>query len=128
MSKRRRAELLRAVASQSTLGSDVSQDVSNMHANQGDHLIVEGKKSAALSERRDRRGTRSRRRPPYVVRWTDGHEGLTYPGPDAHVLPEKWHPTTTCRRPAGRDRPNRYKRNDLARVCVSPSPHGSAAS
>ena len=26
---------------------------------------------------------------PYVVRWTDGHEGLTYPGPDAHVLPEK---------------------------------------
>jgi hypothetical protein len=24
--------------------------------------------------------------PPYVVRWSDGHEGLTYPGPDAHVL------------------------------------------
>jgi len=27
--------------------------------------------------------------PPYVVRWTDGHEGLTYPGTDAHVLPGK---------------------------------------
>ena len=23
--------------------------------------------------------------PPYLVRWSDGHEGLTYPGPDAHV-------------------------------------------
>ena len=26
--------------------------------------------------------------PPYVVRWSDGHEGLTYPGPDAHVIPK----------------------------------------
>jgi Domain of unknown function (DUF1918) len=25
--------------------------------------------------------------PPYVVRWSDGHEGLTFPGPDAHVRP-----------------------------------------
>ena len=23
--------------------------------------------------------------PPYLVRWTDGHEGLMFPGPDAHV-------------------------------------------
>jgi hypothetical protein len=23
--------------------------------------------------------------PPYVVRWSDGHEGLVYPGPDAVV-------------------------------------------
>lgn len=25
-------------------------------------------------------------RPPYLVRWDDGHEALTYPGPDAHLL------------------------------------------
>ena len=25
--------------------------------------------------------------PPYLVRWSDGHEGLTYPGPDAYVVP-----------------------------------------
>ena len=25
--------------------------------------------------------------PPYVVRWNDGHEGLTFPGADAHVVP-----------------------------------------
>ena len=25
--------------------------------------------------------------PPYVVRWGDGHEGLVYPGDDAHVVP-----------------------------------------
>ena len=25
--------------------------------------------------------------PPYLVRWADGHEGLTFPGPDAHVVP-----------------------------------------
>lgn len=24
--------------------------------------------------------------PPFVVRWSDGHEGLVYPGPDAHVV------------------------------------------
>jgi len=23
--------------------------------------------------------------PPYLVRWSDGHEGLVYPGSDAHV-------------------------------------------
>jgi hypothetical protein len=23
--------------------------------------------------------------PPYFVRWGDGHEGLVYPGPDAHI-------------------------------------------
>ncbi len=25
--------------------------------------------------------------PPYLVRWSDGHEGLVYPGPDAHIAP-----------------------------------------
>jgi len=27
--------------------------------------------------------------PPYVVRWSDGHEGLMFPGADAHVVPRK---------------------------------------
>ena len=26
--------------------------------------------------------------PPYVVRWADGHEGVMYPGADAHVVPQ----------------------------------------
>jgi hypothetical protein len=25
--------------------------------------------------------------PPYVVRWSDGHEGLMFPGADAHIVP-----------------------------------------
>ena len=25
--------------------------------------------------------------PPFVVRWSDGHEALLFPGPDAHVHP-----------------------------------------
>jgi hypothetical protein len=61
-----------------------------MHANKGDHLMVDGRKvgdkprEGEIVEVRGPDGA-----PPYVVRWTDGHEGLTYPGPDAHVLPEK---------------------------------------
>ena len=27
--------------------------------------------------------------PPYLVRWSDGHEGLVYPGPDASVRPRQ---------------------------------------
>ncbi len=58
-----------------------------MQANVGDHLVVEGK--VVGSQRREGevievRGTDGG--PPYVVRWSDGHEGLTYPGPDAHVV------------------------------------------
>ena len=59
-----------------------------MQANVGDKLVVESN-----------RADQSRREgeivevhgdgggPPYLVRWSDGHEGLTFPGPDAHVLP-----------------------------------------
>jgi len=61
-----------------------------MHANVGDHLVVEGKtvgthrREGEVLEVRGEDGG-----PPYVVRWEDGHEGLTYPGPDAHVVPTK---------------------------------------
>ena len=59
-----------------------------MHANVGDHLMVEGhtvgqgRREGEVVEVRGDDGT-----PPYVVHWTDGHEGLVYPGPDAHVEP-----------------------------------------
>ncbi len=58
-----------------------------MHAKVGDHLVVEGR--VVGSQRREGEVIEIRGpdgEPPYVVRWSDGHEGLTYPGPDAHVV------------------------------------------
>ena len=58
-----------------------------MHAHVGDRLVVEGGKVDAprregeVLEVRGADGS-----PPYVVRWADGHEGLTFPGPDAHIV------------------------------------------
>jgi hypothetical protein len=58
-----------------------------MHAQLGDHVVVEGKtvdmprKEGEVIEVKGQDGT-----PPYVVRWTDGHEGLVFPGPDAHIV------------------------------------------
>ena len=58
-----------------------------MQAKVGDHLVVEGKNVG--SQRREGdiievRGDNGA--PPYVVKWSDGHEGLTFPGPDAHIV------------------------------------------
>lgn len=58
-----------------------------MHASVGDRLVVESNR--VDSPRREGeiievRGTDGG--PPYLVRWSDGHEGLTYPGADAHVV------------------------------------------
>ncbi len=61
-----------------------------MHANVGDHLIVEGRTVGAQrreGEVLEVRGADGE--PPYVVRWSDGHEGLSFPGPDTHVVPAK---------------------------------------
>ncbi|HEY3013539.1 MAG TPA: DUF1918 domain-containing protein [Nocardioides sp.] len=58
-----------------------------MHANVGDRLVIEGRTAEAprqegeVLEVRGAGGT-----PPYLVRWADGHEGLMFPGPDAHVV------------------------------------------
>ena len=58
-----------------------------MHAKVGDHLVVESnrvdvpRREGEILEVRGEGGG-----PPFVVRWTDGHEGLAYPGPDAHVV------------------------------------------
>jgi hypothetical protein len=60
----------------------------DMHASVGDQLVVEGRKvddarrEGEVVEVRGQDGA-----PPYLVRWSDGHEGLTFPGPDAHVVP-----------------------------------------
>ena len=58
-----------------------------MHAKIGDRLVVESNRDTTPrreGEVLEVRGADGR--PPYVVRWDDGHEGLTYPGPDAHVV------------------------------------------
>lgn len=58
-----------------------------MRAKVGDQLRVEGhtaeehRREAEIIEVRGEDGA-----PPYLVRWADGHEGLMYPGPDAHVV------------------------------------------
>jgi hypothetical protein len=65
----------------------LSSEVVAMQAKVGDSLVIEGK-TAEIHRREGEiievRGTDGA--PPYVVRWPDGHEGLTYPGPDAHVV------------------------------------------
>ena len=61
-----------------------------MRASVGDQLVVEGRtvdtprREGEVVEVRGPDGA-----PPYLVRWSDGHEGLTFPGPDAHVVPRQ---------------------------------------
>jgi len=57
-----------------------------MEAKVGDHLVIESNKVGnprKVGEVVEVRGANGE--PPYVVRWTDGYEGLLFPGPDAHV-------------------------------------------
>jgi hypothetical protein len=65
----------------------VRQEVSRMQAKIGDVLVVES--NAAEVHRREGdivevHGDDGR--PPYVVKWHDGPQGLVFPGPDAHVV------------------------------------------
>lgn len=59
-----------------------------MQAKVGDRLVTESnrvdspRREGEILEVRGEDGA-----PPYVVRWGDGHEGLAFPGPDAHVVP-----------------------------------------
>jgi hypothetical protein len=61
-----------------------------MRAQVGDRVVVEGrtdnqhKREGEVIEVRGEDGS-----PPYVVRWGDGHEALTFPGPDAHIIPRQ---------------------------------------
>jgi hypothetical protein len=63
-------------------------EVSAMQAKVGDSLVRESNKvdsPRTQGEILEVRGADGG--PPYVVRWADGHEGLVFPGPDAHVVP-----------------------------------------
>lgn len=57
-----------------------------MKAAVGDRLVVNAthvdgqRRDGEVIEVRGEQG-----QPPYVVRWSDGHEGLYFPGPDAAV-------------------------------------------
>lgn len=57
-----------------------------MHASAGDRILVHGRTVGAsdqhgeILEVRGKDGT-----PPYLVRFSDGHEGLMYPGADCEV-------------------------------------------
>jgi hypothetical protein len=58
-----------------------------MRAQVGDQLVVEGRTTNVPQQRGEVIEVRGEDgAPPYVVRWADGHEGLVYPGPDAHVV------------------------------------------
>lgn len=59
-----------------------------MQAKVGDHLVVESNRDSShrrVGEILEVRGGDGA--PPYLVRWDDGHEGITFPGPDAFVKP-----------------------------------------
>lgn len=57
-----------------------------MIASVGDRLVVrsahvdEPERTGEIVEVKHEDGS-----PPYVVRWSDGHEGLVFPGPDAYI-------------------------------------------
>ncbi len=58
-----------------------------MKASLGDHIEVRGRhvgeasRQGEIIEVRGADGT-----PPFLVRWSDGHQGLFFPGPDTTVL------------------------------------------
>lgn len=57
-----------------------------MNANVGDRIIVRGHQVGAANREgtiAEVRGTEGR--PPYLVRWSDGHEALFFPGSDATI-------------------------------------------
>jgi hypothetical protein len=66
-----------------------------MKAHIGDRLVLAGthvgdaRRVGVIIDVRHADGS-----PPYLVRWlADGHEGLIYPGPDAHVEPPAHEPS-----------------------------------
>jgi len=61
-----------------------------VQAEVGDQLVIESRTVDAprkVGEVLEVHGTDGA--PPYVLRWSDGHEGLMFPGADAHVVPRK---------------------------------------
>ena len=61
-----------------------------MQAEVGDQLVIESRTVDAprkVGEVLEVHGPDGA--PPYVVRWSDGHEGLMFPGADAHIVPRR---------------------------------------
>jgi hypothetical protein len=62
------------------------QEVVRMQAKVGDLLVVESRAAEAhrqeceILEVQGADGG-----PPYLIKWPDGHQGLVFPGPDAHI-------------------------------------------
>ncbi len=60
-----------------------------MQADVGDQLVIESRTVDAprkVGEVLEVHGADGG--PPYVVRWSDGHQGLMFPGADAHIVPK----------------------------------------
>ncbi|MFI5606139.1 DUF1918 domain-containing protein [Amycolatopsis sp. FDAARGOS 1241] len=60
-----------------------------MRATVGDEIQVHGRTVGAAEQRAEILEVRGPDgSPPYVVRFTDGHEALLYPGPDCEINPD----------------------------------------
>jgi Domain of unknown function (DUF1918) len=57
-----------------------------VHANVGDRLVIEGSKVDSPRKEGEVLAVGKDGGPPFRVRWTDGQEGVIFPGPDAHVV------------------------------------------
>jgi hypothetical protein len=90
-----------------------------MKADKGDRIILaarhtdEPTRDGEILEVRGQNGE-----PPYLVRWTDGHTGLMYPGPGSVLRVESEHPG---RAPA--ETPSSSATGQVAGVAGSTPPH-----
>jgi hypothetical protein len=57
-----------------------------LHANAGDHLLIKGHRQGQPEQAGEiLKVLGEEGRPPYLVRWEDGHEAEVFPGSDAYV-------------------------------------------
>lgn len=58
-----------------------------MQASVGDKILVHGRTVGAAEQEGEILEVRGKHgEPPYLVRFSDGHEGLMFPGPDCEVV------------------------------------------
>ena len=59
-----------------------------MQATVGDKVLVHGRQVGAVERHGEIVEVHGENgAPPYLVRWSDGHEGLIFPGPDVVIQP-----------------------------------------